>query len=242
MTPDPSTPPAADPADTADYAPTRTGPGRVPADLRPAPVAPPGYVIDGELGRGGMGVVYKALQRGLNRPVALKMVLTGDHADHKDLLRFLAEAETVAAIRHPHVVQVYEFGEQHGRPFLAMEFLPGGSLADRLKAGGALDPRAAAELVEKLARAVHAAHDAGIVHRDLKPANVLFDGAGEPRVTDFGLAKRGGQSDLTRTGAVMGTPAYMAPEQAAGKTKFVGPQADVYALGVVLYECLAGRR
>jgi serine/threonine protein kinase len=243
--PSPTTDPATtlpplDPADTADYDPTN--PPRIPTDLRPVPLAPPGYLIENELGRGGMGVVYKALQRGLNRPVALKMILTIDHADQKDLLRFMAEAEAVAAISHPHVINVFEYGEQHGRPYLAMEYLSGGNLADRLKRTGPMTPDDAAELVAKLARAVAAAHDQGIVHRDLKPANVLFDEVGEPRVSDFGLAKRTGQSELTRTGAVMGTPAYMAPEQAAGQTKFVGPAADVYALGVILFECIAGRR
>src|SRR5262249_61566810 len=129
-----------------------------------------------------------------------------------------------------------------GRPFLAMECLAGGSLADRLERTGRLDPQAAAALVAALADAVQAAHDLGIVHRDLKPGNVLYDGLGAPKVTDFGLAKRAGGSDLTATQAVMGTPAYMAPEQARGHTKFVGPQADVYSLGVILYQCLTGTR
>ncbi len=158
------------------------------------------------------------------------------------MIRFLAEAEAVAAVKHPHVVQVYEYGDTGGRPFLAMEYLAGGSLADRLAQTGRFDPKAAAELVGTLAGAVQAAHDLGIVHRDLKPGNVLYDEHGQPKVTDFGLAKRTGGSDLTATQAVMGTPAYMAPEQARGDTKFVGPQADVYSLGVILYECLTGTR
>ena len=202
----------------------------------------PGYDLLEPLGEGGMGVVWKARQTKLNRLVALKMVLGEQRAGSKELIRFLAEAEAVAAVKHPHVVQVYEYGEASGRPFLAMEYLPGGSLADRLKQTGRLDPKAAAELVATLAAAVQAAHDLGIVHRDLKPGNVLYDEHGEPKVTDFGLAKRAGGSDLTATQAVMGTPAYMAPEQARGDTKFVGPQADVYSLGVILYECLTGTR
>src|SRR6516165_7301333 len=202
----------------------------------------PGFDLLEPLGEGGMGVVWKARQAKLNRLVALKMVLGEQRAGCKDLIRFLAEAEAVAAVKHPHVVQVYEYGDANGRPFLAMEYLSGGSLSDRLGRTGRLDPKAAAELVASLAGAVQAAHDLGIVHRDLKPANVLYDGLGVPKVTDFGLAKRAGGSDLTATQAVMGTPAYMAPEQARGDTRFVGPQADVYSLGVILYECLTGSR
>jgi WD40 repeat protein/tRNA A-37 threonylcarbamoyl transferase component Bud32 len=226
---------ATDPNATRSFKPSASDPSAPPPD------AVPGYVLLESIGAGGMGVVYKARQGTLNRIVALKMVLGGHRAGAKELIRFLAEAEAVAAVKHPHVVQVHEYGEADGRPFLAMEFLSGGSLSDRLKAHGRLDPIAAARLVATLAGAVQAAHDQGIVHRDLKPGNVLFDEAGEPKVTDFGLAKRGG-SDLTASQAVMGTPAYMAPEQARGDTKFVGPGADVYALGVILYECLTGTR
>jgi eukaryotic-like serine/threonine-protein kinase len=207
----------------------------------PTPSNVPGYEIAGELGRGGMGVVYKANQLGLNRIVALKMLPAGEYADPQELARFLGEAEVVAAVKHPHVVQVYDFGQHAARPYFAMEYLGGGSLVSLIREAGKLAPARAAALVEKVARGVQAAHDLGIVHRDLKPANVLLSDDGEPKVTDFGLAKRGGRHDLTRTGAVMGTPHYMAPEQAAGKTKFVGPAADIYALGVILYECLAGR-
>jgi WD40 repeat protein len=222
---------------TATLPPNAAAPPRS-ALSRPAPA---GYEILGELGRGGMGVVYEARQVGLNRPVALKMILSGEHAEPRELVRFLAEAEAIASVRHPHVVQVHEFGEHDGRPFMALELCPNGSLADTIKANGALPPMDAARVAEKLARGVQAAHDVAIVHRDLKPHNVLLDAAGEPKVTDFGLAKRGAAADLTRTGAVMGTPAYMAPEQAAGRTKFVGPAADVYALGVILFELLTGR-
>ncbi|MFO0852090.1 MAG: serine/threonine-protein kinase [Gemmataceae bacterium] len=190
-----------------------------------------GFDLLAELGRGGMGVVYRAVQRGLNRPAAVKLVLGGAKADPKQLIRFLAEAEAVAAVRHPHVVQVYEFGDRDGSPFLAMEYCPGGSLAGRLKVTGPLPPADAADLLAKVADGVAAAHAQGIVHRDLKPGNVLFDTAGEPKVADFGLAKRGTGADLTATDAILGTPAYMAPEQATGQTKFVGPGADVYSLG-----------
>ena len=199
------------------------------------------FRIEREIGRGGMGVVYLARQVGLNRPVALKMLLGGEPAESKEWIRFLAEAEAMAAVRHPHVAQVYEYGDHAGRPYLAIEYLPGGTLSDRLKAGGPLDPRQVAALLQKLALAVQAAHDQGVIHRDLKPANVLFDADGEPRVTDFGLAKRGA-TDLTRTQVVLGTPAYMAPEQTQGRGKFATPETDVWALGVILYECLTGAR
>jgi WD40 repeat protein/tRNA A-37 threonylcarbamoyl transferase component Bud32 len=212
------------------------------ADRDFPPDAFPGYELLEKIGQGGMAIVYKARQEGLNRLVAFKMILGGHRAGPKDLIRFLVEAEAVASIKHPNVVQVHEYGEADDRPFLAMEYLPGGTLADRLKREGRIAPQPAAELVAKLARAVQAAHDQEIVHRDLKPANVLFDAQGEPKVTDFGLAKRTTGIDHTQTQAVMGTPAYMSPEQAQGKSKFVGPQADVYALGVILYECLTGTR
>src|SRR5262245_2425794 len=202
----------------------------------------PGFDLLEPLGEGGMGVVWKARQTKLNRLVALKMVLGEQRVGSKELIRFLAEAEAVAAVKHPHVVQVYEYGDANGRPFLAMEYLPGGSLTDRLRQTVQLDAKDAAKLAGTLASAVQAAHGLGIVHRDLKPGNVLHDEHGQPKVTDFGLAKRAGGSELTATQAVMGTPAYMAPEQARGETKFVGPQADVYSLGVILYECLTGTR
>ena len=200
----------------------------------------PGFRVVGELGRGGMGVVYHARQERLNRPAAVKMLLHYDVSDLSDVIRFRSEAEAVAAIAHPHVVKVFESGQHDGRPYFAMEYLPGGTLHARLRKSAPFAPDEAAGLVEKLARAVHAAHALGIVHRDIKPGNVLFDAAGEPRITDFGLAKRTA-CELTRTQAVMGTPAYMPPEQAAGKAKYVGPAADIYAVGVILYECLAGR-
>ncbi|VTR93343.1 serine threonine protein kinase : WD40 repeat-containing protein OS=Singulisphaera acidiphila (strain ATCC BAA-1392 / DSM 18658 / VKM B-2454 / MOB10) GN=Sinac_7396 PE=3 SV=1: Pkinase [Gemmata massiliana] len=198
-----------------------------------------GYEILGELGRGGMAVVYRARDVRLNREVALKRVLRPD-TDRLTIARFWAEAEAMAAVTHPHVVQVYELGEDGGRPFMAMELVPGGSLHERL-AGRPMVPRAAAALLMQAARGVGAAHELGIVHRDLKPGNILLTAEGAPKVADFGIAKHGAH-DLTQTDLVMGTPAYMAPEQAAGRAKFVGPQADVWALGVILYEALVGAR
>ncbi len=239
--------PEPSPGGTISYAPATPGstgtvsfPGNGDAPVQAGAPEVPGYELLEELGRGAMGVVYKARDLKLNRVVALKMVLGDERADPKRLIRFLAEAEAVAAVRHPHVVQVYEFGEASGRPFIAFEYLAGGKLTERL--GAPLPPKDAAELVSRISRGVAAAHEQGIVHRDLKPGNVLFDEAGAPRVTDFGLAKRGSVSDLTATQAVMGTPAYMSPEQASGSAKFVGPQADVWALGVILYEALTGSR
>ncbi|VTR96842.1 WD40 repeat domain-containing serine/threonine protein kinase [Tuwongella immobilis] len=199
----------------------------------------PGYHLLGLLGRGGMGRVYHAVQQPINRPVALKMV--DQRAQTIDLVRFLAEAEAIAAIDHPSVVRIYEFGEAQGQPYLAMEYLPGGSLADRLQREGPIPSRVAGIILEKLARGIQAAHDAGIVHRDLKPANVLFDGHGQPKIVDFGLAKIDGGSNLTQAEDVLGTPVYMSPEQARGGTQSVGPAADVYALGVILYEMLCGK-
>jgi formylglycine-generating enzyme required for sulfatase activity/tRNA A-37 threonylcarbamoyl transferase component Bud32 len=186
-----------------------------------------------------MGVVYKARQTALNRTVALKMILGGKYTDPVAQARFLVEAEAIARLSDPRIVRVHEFGRHDGQPYFVLEYVGGGSLADRLKDRG-LAPRAAAALVAELADAMAAAHRAGIVHRDLKPANVLLTEAGEPKVTDFGLAKIAG-SEVTATGAVLGTPSYMAPEQAAGKTREVGTPADVYALGAVLYACLTGR-
>jgi predicted Ser/Thr protein kinase len=203
--------------------------------------AVPGYDILGELGRGGMGVVYRARQAGLNREVALKMILAGAHAGPEERTRFRAEAEAVARLQHPNIVQVHATGEHEGRPFFSLEYCPGGSLAGRLQ-GGTYPDREAAALVEGLAQAVQYAHEHGIVHRDLKPANVLLAEDGQAKITDFGLAKHlQGDAAHTRTGEILGTPSYMAPEQAAGRVRDVGPATDVYALGAILYELLTGR-
>jgi eukaryotic-like serine/threonine-protein kinase len=201
----------------------------------------PGYEILGTLGRGGMGIVYKARQTGLNRLVALKMIIGGNQAGMNKLARFRIEAEAVAQLRHPNIVQIYDVGEVDDMPYVSLELLEGGDLDDRL-AGTPQPGVPAAELVATLARAIHAAHQARIVHRDLKPANVLLTADGVPKITDFGLAKRLESDDnQTRTGDIMGTPSYMAPEQAMGRTKDIGPAADVYALGAILYEVLTGR-
>jgi eukaryotic-like serine/threonine-protein kinase len=207
---------------------------------RSAPVIP-GYDLLEELGRGGMGVVYKARQARLNRLCALKMILAGDHASPETTARFLAEAGIVARLRHPNVVHIHALGEHEGRPFFEMELVEGGSL-DRQLDGAPRPALDAARLVEPLARAVAEAHKMGIIHRDLKPANVLLAADGSPKVTDFGLAKcLDADSGLTGSELVMGTPSYMAPEQAGGITKTVGPESDVYSLGAILYELLTGR-
>jgi hypothetical protein len=187
-----------------------------------------------------MGIVYRARHVRLKRLVALKKILAGAWADEEDRARFRVEAEAVARLQHPNIVQIFEVGEHRGQPFCALEYVGGGTLADRL--AGTLQPaRPAASLVRTLALAMDAAHRRGIVHRDLKPANILLAEDGSPKVADFGLAKRLDQETAqTLTGAVLGTPAYMAPEQAAGQ-KEVGPAADVYALGAILYEMLTGR-
>jgi serine/threonine-protein kinase len=225
--------------------------------------AVPGYVIEGELGRGGMGVVYRARQKGLNRLVALKMIRGGGPGLPELGARFRREVEAVARLEHPNLVHIYEVGEHHGRPYCALELVPGGSLA-QLLAGATLPARRAAELVETLARAAHYAHQQGILHRDLKPANILLTSDGIPKIADFGLAKwvAGDETEnhgealvrepeeptstalahaLTQSGAILGTPSYMAPEQADGRAALVGPCSDVYALGAVLYEMLTGR-
>jgi WD40 repeat protein len=201
----------------------------------------PGYEIVSELGRGGMGVVYKARHLALNRLVALKMILSGAHAGADELARFRNEAEAVARVQHPNLVQIYEVGEHEGRPYFALEYVDGQALDFRLRAGQ-LEPNEAARLLEILARAVHAVHQHGLVHRDLKPANILMTSTGVPKITDFGLAKRLDSTlGKTVTGDVLGTPMYMSPEQASGRVKQIGPATDIYALGTILYEMLTGR-
>ena len=221
--------------------------GATLADATPAVALPqlPDYEILHFLGRGGMGVVYKARHRRLRRNVALKMFEPGRVPSPREVMRFRAEAEAIARLQHPNVVQIFEVGEWGGLPFLALELAEGGTLAQRLQQLP-FAPTAAAALIETLARAAQHAHDFGIVHRDLKPANVLFAADGTPKLTDFGLAKvLGGDAetprDATRTGDPIGTPRYMSPEQAAGRHDASGPATDVYGLGTMLYECLTGQ-
>src|SRR5262245_55797025 len=234
---------------------------QLPAGAGPLPSVP-GYEILGELGRGGMGVVYRARQIALNRLVALKVLLHAQFANPESRRRFQIEAEAVARLQHPHIVQIYEMGEYSGLPYFSLEYCPGGSLATKLSRKPQ-SPRDAARLVETLARAVHAAHQQNIIHRDLKPANILIakdegggmkdeNNAGPPsdssfsvhpsslKIADFGLAKKLDDRQ-THTGAVLGTPAYMAPEQRSGRIQDIGPATDVHALGVLLYEMLTGK-
>jgi WD40 repeat protein len=201
----------------------------------------PGYDVLDELGRGGMGVVYKARQTGLNRLVALKMIPAGAGAIPQTRARFRAEAVAAGRLQHPHIVQIHDIGEHRGQPYFSLELVEGGTLAQKL-AGQPQPAGDAARLVETLARAVYHAHQHGIIHRDLKPANILLSADGAPKISDFGLAKSlEDESSQTRTGTIVGTPGYMAPEQASGSLSAVGTGADIYALGVILYEMLTGR-
>jgi tRNA A-37 threonylcarbamoyl transferase component Bud32 len=220
-----------------------TGPAETAAGAaagRQANPSVPGYEILEELGRGAQGVVYKARQTKLGRTVALKMNLSGAHAGADGLARFRTEPKAIARLQHPNIVQIFEVGEQGGLPFFSLEFCAGGSLEKKL-GGTPLPPRDAAQFAEKLARAMQVAHEKGVIHRDLKPANVMLAEDGTPKITDFGLAKKLDEAGQTAPGAVMGTPSYMAPEQASGKSKALGPACDIYALGAILYECLTGR-
>jgi hypothetical protein len=219
----------------------RAEPLRPPSPVSGLPRPFGAYELLEEIGRGGMGVVYKARQVGLNRLVAVKMIRGGTHVGADALGRFRVEGKAIARLQHPNVVQIFEVGDLNGLPYFSLEFVDGSSLARKL-AGEPQPPRYAAALVQAIARGIQAAHERGIVHRDLKPHNVLVTAGGTPKVTDFGLAKQL-DDDLcqTQTGAVMGTPPYMAPEQAAGRTKEIGPSADVYGLGAILYEMLTGR-
>jgi|GEM_PF-3399270 len=201
----------------------------------------PGYDLLGELGRGGMGVVYRARDQKLKRVVALKMILSGAHASEEDMQRFQVEAEAVAKLQHANIVQIYEVGEHRGNPYISLEYQEGGGLDEKI-AGTPQNVEESAQLIETLARAMQVAHAQGIIHRDLKPANILLAADGEPKITDFGLAKRMDEdSNQTKSGAVMGTPSYMAPEQAASSKESLGPAADTYALGAILYHLLTGR-
>jgi serine/threonine protein kinase/tetratricopeptide (TPR) repeat protein len=254
-------------SEPSDSAAVRDGANRSSAgEITLEGVTVPGYDILAELGRGGMGVVYKARHRRLQRLVALKMVLAGAHAGTVGLARFRSEAEAVAKLIHPNIVQIYETGEHEGRPYFSLEFVEGGSL-DKRMAESPTSPRAAARFVETLARAMDVAHQRGIVHRDLKPANILLAKLGSqssvvrdrdsdassmppdhwsrttiPKIADFGLAKHvNEESSQTQSGTILGTPSYMAPEQAGGKIREIGPATDTYSLGAILYELLVGR-
>ncbi len=211
------------------------------ADFLDPAVKVAGYEILGVLGRGGMGVVYKAKHLALNRVVALKMILSGSHAGSDERSRFKAEAAAVARLQHANIVQIHEVGEADGLPYCALEFVEGGSLAQKL-AGRPLLGDESARIVEALARAMQLAHSRNVVHRDLKPANVLMGSDGTPKVSDFGLARHlDVDSGQTQLGDVLGTPSYMAPEQARGLAHAAGPAADIYSLGAILYQCLTGR-
>ncbi|MHC4402627.1 MAG: serine/threonine-protein kinase [Planctomycetota bacterium] len=238
------------PADSDDEGPTlpprKPAPGEIPGEAPTLPGAeiaapPPGtkvryfgdYELLEEIARGGMGVVYKARQMSLNRVVALKMILAGHLASEEDVKRFYTEAEAAANLDHPGIVPIHEVGQHEGQHYFSMGYVEGQSLSVKI-ADGPLPPREAAELTKKVAEAVAYAHEQGVIHRDLKPANVLLDRDGDPRVTDFGLAKRvEGDSHLTDTGQVLGTPSYMPPEQAAGKLDQIEETSDVYALGAI---------
>jgi hypothetical protein len=216
------------------------GTGMLPG-VTPLPAVFGDYELLEEIGRGGMGVVYRAVQKSLGRTVAIKMLLRRDLATPADLSRFRSEAEAAAQLDHPGIVSVFEVGECDGHPFYSMQFVEGTTLAKRLRQGP-LPAREAAALLAKVADAVQVAHARGVLHRDLKPSNILIDGGGEPHVSDFGLAKRlEADESVTHTGAILGTPCYMSPEQAAGSRGDVGPTSDVWSLGAILYQMLIGR-
>ena len=218
-------------------------------ERQPVPsVPPPGpprrfgdYELLGEIARGGMGIVYRARQVSLNRIVAVKVLLFGRFASDTFVKRFRAEAEAAASLRHANIVAIHDIGEHEGQRYFSMDFIEGQSLAD-LTRGGPLPARTAASHLEKIALAIHYAHQHGVIHRDLKPSNVLIDPAGQPHVTDFGLAKRlADDGELTATGQVLGSPNFMPPEQADPSLGSVGPSGDIYSLGALLYHLLTGR-
>ena len=204
------------------------------------------YEILSEVARGGMGIVFKARQQSLHRVVALKMILAGRLADTADVERFRREAQASGRLKHPNIVPVHEIGEYEGRHYFTMDFVDGCSLSDLIRES-ALAPRRAGKIVRTVAEAVQFAHEHGTLHRDLKPANILLDQDDTPHITDFGLAKvldgidDDSRSELTASGQILGTPSYMSPEQAEGKPNLVGPAADIYSLGAILYACLTGR-
>ena len=216
------------------------GNGFVPG-VSPLPAQFGEYELLEEIGRGGMGIVYRAVQKSLQRVVAVKMLLRRDLASQADLTRFRSEAEAAAQLDHPGIVSIFEVGEYKGHPFYSMRYIEGTTLAKRLEAGP-IPPREGAQILLRVAEAVQAAHVRGVLHRDLKPSNILIDLAGKPHVSDFGLAKRlEGNQTMTHTGAILGTPCYMSPEQAAGSRGDVGPVSDVWSLGAILYQVLVDR-
>jgi serine/threonine-protein kinase len=216
-------------------------PGGFVPGVTPLPASFDDYELLEEVGRGGMGIVYRARQKSLDRIVAVKMLLRRDLATAADLARFRSEAEAAARLDHPGIVSIFEVGECGGHPFYSMRFIEGTTLAKRLAAGD-VPTREAATILARVAEAVDAAHRGGVLHRDLKPSNILIDAAGKPHVSDFGLAKRiEADQDVTHTGAILGTPCYMSPEQAAGSRGDVGPPSDVWSLGAILYQILTGR-
>jgi hypothetical protein len=219
-------------------APVTFSPAPAPAAASLPPL--PDCEVRGELGRGGMGVIYQVWQARLNRMVALKVISARACASPEERARFRTEAEALARLQHPNIVQIHELGEHNDQPYLVLELVEGGSLSRKL-AGAPFPPPQAARLIETLARAMHYAHGRGVVHRDLTPSNVLLAEDGTPKITDFGLAKKLDEVGQTASGAILGTPSYMAPEQARGQSKEIGPATDVYALGAILYECLTGR-
>src|SRR5262249_4279933 len=234
---------------TSDWTPDPNEPTGTADGSRATRDLPPGatvqyfgdYELQKELGRGGMGVVYKARQVSLNRPIALKMIKAGGLADEAELRRFQNEAEAVALLDHAGIVSVYEVGEHDDQKYFSMKLIEGGTLAEQLPTFKA-DPRAAATLLAETAEAVHHAHMRGILHRDLKPANILVDAEGHPHVTAFGLAKLiESDVELTASGAIMGTPSYMSPEQATGRRGTITTATDVYGLGAILYALLTGK-
>jgi hypothetical protein len=239
---------AADPSARHDRSAAPPAPALTAADGRPfipgvtpVPASFGDYELLEEIGRGGMGVVYRATQRSLGRTVAVKMLLRRDLATTADLVRFRSEAEAAARLDHPGIVSIFEVGEYDGHPFYSMRFVEGTTLAKLLLAGP-LPPREGAALLASVADAVEAAHSRGVLHRDLKPSNILIDAAGAPHVSDFGLAKQlEADGSVTHTGAILGTPCYMSPEQAAGSRGDVGPASDVWSLGAILYQMLTGR-
>lgn len=221
--------------------------GDVTSDFQPPVLKLPyslgDYVLQSEIGRGGMGVVYHAIRNSDGQPVAIKMLLKGDFASTAELQRFESEARSAGRLQHPHIIPIYDVGEHEGRPYFCMKLIEGQPLSSRL-ANGPLPARRAARLLTQVSDAISYAHSEGVLHRDLKPSNIMLDDDGVAYVADFGLAKQEQetkQNSLTRTGAVVGTPSYMSPEQAAGNRGSIGVASDVYSLGAILYHALAGR-